>query len=198
MLERLPRPLEPDRLEILQGRHARMLDEEPQQVPLRGVPGLRERRHVPVALGLIEDGVLHPMHRRMEMPSMRCWKGDCSGSRSERLRYTTMSSATLAASASPHSSAMRCSATSIPAVMPALEAIGPSTTKTRLSITFACGASARSVCSSSWCVVQRRPPSSPARAASSVPEQIVTRRCSPEWLAQRIAEAPVQPARRSR
>ena len=71
MLERLPRPLEPDRLEILKGRHARMLDEEPQQVPLCGVPGLRERRHVPVTLGLIDDRVLHPMHRRMKMPSMQ-------------------------------------------------------------------------------------------------------------------------------
>ena len=88
-----------------------------------------------------------------------------------------MSSATLAASASPHSSAMRCSATSMPAVMPALEASGPSTTKTRFSTTVARGASARSVSSTSWCVVQRRPSSRPARAANSVPEQIVTRRC---------------------
>lgn len=70
MLERLPRPLEPDRLEILQGRHVRMLDEEPQQVSLRGVPGPRESRHVPVTLGLIDDCVLHAMHRRMKMPSM--------------------------------------------------------------------------------------------------------------------------------
>ena len=55
-----------------------------------------------------------------------------------------MSSATLAASASPHSSAIRCSARSMPAVMPALDASGPSTTNTRLSITCARGARARS------------------------------------------------------
>jgi hypothetical protein len=70
MLERLPRPLEPDRLEILQRRHARMLDEESQQVSLRGVARLCERRHAPVTLGLIDDGVLHAMHRRMQMPAM--------------------------------------------------------------------------------------------------------------------------------
>ena len=87
----------------------------------------------------------------------RCTRnGDSSGSRGERRRYTTMSSATLAASASPHSSAIRCSARSMPAVMPALDASGPSTTNTRLSITCARGASARSARSSSWCVVQRR------------------------------------------
>ena len=99
-----------------------------------------------------------------------------------------MSSATLAASASPHSSAIRCSATSMPAVMPALDATGPSTTNTRLSITCARGARARSCGSSSWCVVQRRVPSRPARAASSVPEQIVTRRCGVIRGEQRFAE----------
>ena len=88
-----------------------------------------------------------------------------------------MSSATLAARASPHSSATRCRATSIPAVMPALDASGPSTTNTRLSMTSACGARVRSIGRSSWWVVQRRAPSKPARAASRVPEQIVTRRC---------------------
>ena len=55
-----------------------------------------------------------------------------------------MSSATLAASASPHSSAIRCSARSMPAVIPALDATGPSMTNTRLSITCAPGARARS------------------------------------------------------
>ena len=105
-----------------------------------------------------------------------------------------MSSATLAARASPHSSAMRCSATSIPAVMPALDASGPSTTNTRLSMTCACGARARSMGSSSWCVVQRRVPSTPARAASRVPEQIVTRRCGVSGVEERVAQPIVQPS----
>ena len=58
-----------------------------------------------------------------------------------------------------------------------LDASAPSTTNTRFSMTFACGARARSMGNSSWWVVQRRLASNPARAASSVPEQIVTRRC---------------------
>ena len=88
-----------------------------------------------------------------------------------------MSFATAAAIASPQVVAIRCSDKSIPAVTPALDANAPSSTNTRLSTTCACGASARNSASSSWCVVQRRAPSRPARAASSVPEQIVTRRC---------------------
>ena len=43
------------------------------------------------------------------------------------------------------------------AVMPALEASGPSTTNTRLSTTCACGgANARSACSNSWRFIQPR------------------------------------------
>ena len=106
-----------------------------------------------------------------------------------------MSSATLAASASPHSSAIRCSARSMPAVMPALDATGPSTTKTRLSITSRRGARSAARRSSSWCVVQRRLPSKPARAASSVPEQIVTRRCGVARAEQRSPSASPQPPR---
>ena len=70
MFERLPGPLQPDRLQVLQGRYAGLLDEETQQVSLGGVPGLGERRHVPVTLGLIEDGVLDAMDGRMQMPAM--------------------------------------------------------------------------------------------------------------------------------
>jgi hypothetical protein len=65
----------------------------------------------------------------------------------------------------------------MPAVTPALDAIAPSTTKTRLSTTCACGARPRNWSSNSWCVVQRCVASSPARAASNVPEQMVTSRC---------------------
>ena len=127
MLERLPRPLEPDRLEILKRRHARMLDEEPQQVPLCRCA--RPARATPCSShGRGSLRIASCTRCTVACRCPRCSrKGDCSGSRAERRRYTTMSSATLAASASPHSSAMRCSATSIPAVMPALDASGPST-----------------------------------------------------------------------
>jgi predicted metalloendopeptidase len=61
MLERLPRSLEPDRLKILKRRHARRLDEKPQQVTLGGVSGLRESRTIALAkLDRLYIGIGYP------------------------------------------------------------------------------------------------------------------------------------------
>ena len=50
--------------QVVQRRHAGVLDEQPQQVALGRMADRRERRHVPVALRLGDDGVLHPVHGR--------------------------------------------------------------------------------------------------------------------------------------
>ncbi len=88
-----------------------------------------------------------------------------------------MVSATAAATASPQTSPTQCSARSMPAVTPALDHTGPSTTNTRLAHTCARGARVASVSRCSWWVVTWRRPSRPASAASSVPTQMVNRRC---------------------
>ena len=47
-----------------------MLNEEPQQVTLRGMADRGQRRHVPVMLRPGDDGILYPVHRRVEMTAM--------------------------------------------------------------------------------------------------------------------------------
>ena len=64
----------------------------------------------------------------------------------------------------------------MPAVMPALVSRSRSSTNSRSSSTRAAGASAASSAQAAWWVVQSCPSRRPARAASSAPEQIETRR----------------------
>ena len=65
--QRKLRGRQPQPAQVGQRRHARVLDEQPRQVPRRGVGHLGHPRDVPVGLGLLADGVLHAVQRGMQV-----------------------------------------------------------------------------------------------------------------------------------
>ena len=68
--ERLPGPLEPDQPKILQRGYAGVVEEQPQQVALGRMADRRQRGHVPVPFRPGDDGILHPVHDRVQMAPM--------------------------------------------------------------------------------------------------------------------------------
>ena len=66
----LARTLQPDNAEIIEGRHAGMVEKESQPVSLRGMADGRQRFHVPVPVGTTDDRILDPMHRGVEVRAM--------------------------------------------------------------------------------------------------------------------------------
>jgi RNA polymerase sigma factor (sigma-70 family) len=65
--QRQLRRREPQPPQIGQRRHARMLHEEPREVPRRGVGDLGHPRHAPVGLRLFAHGVLHAVQRGVQV-----------------------------------------------------------------------------------------------------------------------------------
>ncbi|HSB85835.1 MAG TPA: hypothetical protein VLD86_05975, partial [Ilumatobacteraceae bacterium] len=66
----MSRALEADQAQVVQRRHAGVLDEQPQQVAFRRIADRRECRHVPIAVGPGDDGILHTVHRCVQMSAM--------------------------------------------------------------------------------------------------------------------------------
>lgn len=65
--QRQLRGRQPQPAQVGQRRHARVLDEQPRQVPRRGMGHFGHPRHAPVGLGLLADGVLHAVQRGMQV-----------------------------------------------------------------------------------------------------------------------------------